>query len=81
MLRSKADVVRRACLDGRVKEAPPRTGNPRTRFGGPTQDFRVPDHGLADDWPRRGPGRFGFVKQFCPFWLSCPRSDRDEAVG
>ncbi len=32
-------------------------GTPWTRFAGPTQDFRVPDHGLANEWPRGGPRR------------------------
>jgi len=28
-----------------------------TRFAGPDQDFKVADHGLARQWPRRGPRR------------------------
>lgn len=33
----------------------PRPATPWTRFGGETQDFKAPDHGLADEWPRGGP--------------------------
>jgi outer membrane protein assembly factor BamB len=35
----------------------PRPGTPWTRYAGPTQDFKVPDHGLADEWSRGGPRR------------------------
>jgi outer membrane protein assembly factor BamB len=38
----------------REREAP-RSATPWTRFAGPTQDFRVPDHDLAEEWPRGGP--------------------------
>jgi outer membrane protein assembly factor BamB len=34
-----------------------RAGTAWTQFGGPTQDFRAPDHGLADGWPSDGPRR------------------------
>jgi len=32
-------------------------GTPWTRDAGPTRDFKAPDHGLADEWPRGGPRR------------------------
>ena len=28
-----------------------------TQFGGPAQNFKVPDYGLAETWPREGPPR------------------------